>query len=243
MPGAVPPITRLVTPIRQLVWWSPAYRASVSAMALAGLAWQTLPEPGALALVDTVSRRAAALTRPRPADLSITDVAAVEQIVLAWLDPATRAGAEGALHARLAADQLGTLRAVCWLLALWAVILHLRTGEQPTDVLAGLSFNGVWRGPQAPETERIWEMLTDQVRTGALAALTDDEPTAAAFRASVIYTHGLAECLLHHSLVLMAGLWAVLVAHGLEPRDMAGTLALYTLDAADPPTGSFRPLA
>ncbi|ONH31905.1 hypothetical protein BL253_07105 [Pseudofrankia asymbiotica] len=212
-------------------------------MAPAGLAWQTLPEPGALALVDTVSRRAAALARPHPADLPIAEIVAVEHEVLRWLDPATRADAEGALIDRLTGDPMPTLRAVCWLTASWAVVLHLRTGYAPTEVLRQLTFGGVWRGPQAPETEQVWEFLTAQVRAGALAALTDDPSVAHAFHsAAATRVAGYPECLLHHGLVLMSGLWLTLAAHGVEPLDLAATLAVYTHDAFDRPTGSFRPL-
>jgi hypothetical protein len=212
-------------------------------MAPAGLAWQTLPEPGALALVDTISRRAAALARPHPGDLPIEEIVTVEREVLRWLDPATRAEAESVLVDRLGGDPMPTLRAVCWLTASWAVVLHLRTGYAPTEVLRQLSFGGVWRGPQAPETERVWEFLTAQVRAGALAALTDDAAAAQAFyAAATTQIPGYPECLLHHCLMLMSGLWFTLAAHGVEPHDLAATLAVYTHDAFDRPTGSFRPL-
>jgi hypothetical protein len=209
-----------------------------------GLAWQALPEPGTLALVDTVSRRAAALARPHPADLPFTEIVAVEQQIVRWLDPTTRRDAELALTGRLTGDPLPTLRSACWLLASWAVVLHLRTGEAPTEVLTRLTLSGVWRGPQAPETERIWELLTAQVRAGALAALTDDAPAALAFRAAAhARVPGYAEVLLHHCLLLMAGLFSTLVAYGVDPRDLASTLAVYTHDVLDRSTGSFRPLS
>jgi hypothetical protein len=208
-----------------------------------GLAWQALPEPGSLALVDQVSRRAAALARPHPADLPIAEIVVVEQLVTHWLDPATRREAEHALTGRLAGDPLRTLRALCWLLASSAVLLYLRTGQAPTEVLGRLTLGGLWRGPQAPETERIWELLTAQVRTGAFAALTDDVPSAQAFRSAVATpAPGYAEVLLHHGLLLLAGLWSTLRAHGLDPRGLASTLASYTVDTTEPPTSSFRPL-
>jgi len=212
-------------------------------MAAAGLAWQTLPEPGLLALVDTMSGRAAALARPHPADLSMAELVTVEQQVARWLDPATRLDAEYTLARRLAGDPMPTLRSVCWLIASWAVVLHLRTGAAPADVLDRLTLGGIWRGPQAPETERIWELLTAQVRAGAFAALTDDAGTATAFHAAAhTRVAGYAECLLHHSLMLTSGLWLTLVAHGVEPREVAATLAVYTQDTGERPQGSFRPL-
>ncbi len=193
--------------------------------------------------MDTISRRAAALARPHPGDLPIEEIVTVEREVLRWLDPATRAEAESVLVDRLGGDPMPTLRAVCWLTASWAVVLHLRTGYAPTEVLRQLSFGGVWRGPQAPETERVWEFLTAQVRAGALAALTDDAAAAQAFyAAATTQIPGYPECLLHHCLMLMSGLWLTLAAHGVEPHDLAATLAVYTHDAFDRPTGSFRPL-
>jgi len=212
-------------------------------MAPAGFAWQTLPEPGVLALVDTFSRRAAALARPHPADLPISEIVTVEQEILRWLEPATRLDAEIVLIGRLTHNPMPTLRAICWLIASWAVVLHLRTGQTPNEVLRQLTFGGVWRGPQAPETEQVWEFLTAQVRAGAFAALTDDAGAARAFHAAAATrVAGYPECLLHHSLMVMASLWTTLVTHGVEPRDVAATLAVYTEDALDRPAGSFRPL-
>jgi len=193
--------------------------------------------------VDTVSRRAAALARPHPGDLPIAEIVTVEHEVLRWIDPATRPEAEGVLVTRLTHDPMPTLRAICWLTASWAVVLHLRTGRAPTDILRQLTFGGVWRGPEAPETERVWELLTAQVRAGAFAALTDDAAAGRAFHAAAATPiAGYPECLLHHGLLLMAGLWHILAAYGVEPRDLAATLAMYTEDGLDHPAGSFRPL-
>src|SRR5215470_10938917 len=98
----------------------------------AGLAWQTLPEAGSLALVDAGSRRAVAITRPGGTELTMDDVVDIERLVLAWTDPGRQADAQDALDARLAADPVRTLTALGWLLAMWAVTVHLRTGRPPT---------------------------------------------------------------------------------------------------------------
>ncbi len=55
-----------------------------------GLAWQTLSDSGALALVDADSGRAAALGRPYPADLPMVQIVDIER--LAWAGWCRRAG-------------------------------------------------------------------------------------------------------------------------------------------------------
>jgi hypothetical protein len=211
-------------------------------MALAGLAWQTLPDAEALALVDTVSRRAAALARPHPSDLSMADIVDVERMALAWTDGGDRHAAGRSLTDRLRSDPVRTLRALCWLLAMWAVAIHLRTGEQPTAVLQNLALRGVWRGTEAPLSNQVWDSLDRRVRLGALAALTADPAFAETFRWHVTNPHQMAEALLRHTLLVMEGLSRRMRSLDLEPRDMAGTLALYTIDPAGPPAACFRPL-
>lgn len=211
-------------------------------MPLSGLAWQTLPDPGALALVDTTSRRAAALGRPHPADLSMVDIVDIERLVMEWLEPSTRAAAERALTDRLSSNPPQTLRALCWLIAMWAVAIHLRTGQPPTTVIATMRYRMVWRGPEAPATEQVWEALSDRIRLGATAALTADAASAEAFNASIQSPPGIAAVLLRHALGLMAGLVEDMRAIGVEPKDMASTLALYTVDPEGPAPPCFRPL-
>jgi hypothetical protein len=210
-------------------------------MAPAGLAWQTLPDAEALALVDTVSRRAAALARPHPSDLSMADIVDVERMALGWTDAGDRQAAES-LTDRLGSDPVRTLRALCWLLAMWAVAIHLRTGEQPTAVLQGLALREVWRGAEAPLSDQVWDSLDRRVRLGALAALTADPAFAETFRWYVTNPPQMAEVLLRHTLGVMEGLSRRMRSLGLEPGDMAGTLALYTIDPAGPPAACFRPL-
>ncbi|ABW11722.1 conserved hypothetical protein [Parafrankia sp. EAN1pec] len=211
-------------------------------MPLSGLAWQTLPDAGALALVDTSSRRAAALARPHPNELPMIDVVDVERLVVAWLSPHTRYAAEQHLAERVDDDPHRTMGALCWLLAMWTVTIHLRTGQSPSAVISAMSYRVVWRSPEAPESERVWEILTDQIRLGTLAALTADRDTAVEFHSRVDNPRGLAPVLLRHALGVMAGVVDDMNIIGVDPQDMAGTLALYTIDPDGPTVPCFRPL-
>jgi hypothetical protein len=109
-------------------------------------------------------------------------------------------------------------------------------------VLRGLTLRGVWRGPEAPLSDAVWEALDRRVRLGALAALTADPASAEAFRQGVCDPPRIARVLLRHTLLVMEELSRSMRSQGIEPRNMASTLALYTVDPAGPPAGCFRPL-
>lgn len=223
-------------------WLKGVLRVTVGLMSLSGLAWQTLPDAQALALVDMESRRAAALARPHPTDLSMVDIVDTERLVASWLASPTRAAAEQALFERAPSDLRRTARALCWLLAMWAVAMHLRTGRQPTAVVAALSYRQVWRSPEAPNTERVWDALTDRVRLGTMAALTADPATVEEFRRCLQDPPGIETVLVRHALGVMAGMVVDMRAQAIEPAEMAGTLALYTIDPDSPAVPCFRPL-
>ncbi|MCK9876473.1 hypothetical protein MXD59_11930 [Frankia sp. Ag45/Mut15] len=211
-------------------------------MPSAGLAWQTLSDPGALALVDAESGRAAALGRPHPADLPMVQIVDLERLAGAWLAPASRTRSEQHLYEQAHADPEHTLRGLCWLMAMWAVAVHLRTGCQPTAVVESLRVSGIWRGVEAPECERVWEELAERIRLGVLAELTGDPGATARFGECVRRPSGIAVILLDHTLRMVSDLHALMLNHDIDPREMAGTLALYTVDPQDPATACFRPL-
>jgi hypothetical protein len=260
--------------VRPVLWFTDLRQVNVSTMPLAGLAWQTLPETGALALVDMTSRRAAAVARPHPADLAMADIVEVERLVLAWSQPASwsqaassqaassqvassqavasqavassqaamRAEAEAALDARLAVAPLDTLRAVCWLLGMWIVTLHVQTGQSPHVLVQAVQARPSWDHLDLPQTHRLWDALTDRVRTGVLAALTGDPATVSAFAVVATVPPAMPEILLRHALTVAAAVYEDMLARGLDPSDMASTIALYTTDPDVAPTSYFRPL-
>jgi hypothetical protein len=211
-------------------------------MPLAGLAWQTLSDPGALALVDAESRRAAALARPHPADLPMVQIVDIERLVCGWLAPASRPRTERELRAQVIADPLTTLRGLCWLMAMWVVALHLRTGRQPTVIIDELSFSGIGRVPGAPQTEQVWENLLGRVRLGILAALTSDLTMTERFREALFHPPGIAPVILTYALRMIENLSRQMIDHGVDPQEMAGTLAQYTVDPQDQAAACFRPL-
>jgi hypothetical protein len=218
---------------------TPGYSAVMSD---AGLAWQTLPEAGSLALVDAASRRAVAVTQPCTHDLSMDDVVEIEHLVTTWTEGPYQTDAEQALLERLSTSPERLLRALTWLLAMWAVAVHVRTGQPPTAIVRALSYRGVWRSEQTPYTEQVWEALTERVRLGALAALTGDPATDAAFDDAIRHPPGIAEALMRHSLDLMRAVNDDMRLHNLDPAGLARALSIYTAAPALPVTQSFRPL-
>jgi hypothetical protein len=211
-------------------------------MSEAGLAWQTLPDAGSLALVDAASRRAVAITQPYGHALTMDDVVEIEHLVTCWTGGLYRADAERALRERLAGDPERLLRGLGWLLAMWAVAVHVRTGQPPTAIVRALSYRGVWRSEQTPYTEYVWETLTDRVRLGALAALTGDPATATAFDEAIRHPPGIAEALMRLSLELMGTITEEMRLYDLDPAGLARALSLYTAAPALPVAQSFRPL-
>ncbi|THJ45342.1 hypothetical protein [Candidatus Frankia alpina] len=207
-----------------------------------GLAWQTLSDPGALALVDADSGRAAALGRPHPADLPMVQIVDIERLAWGWLVPASRPQSERHLREQVAADPLNTMRGLCWLMAMWVVAVHLRTGRQPTLLIAELHVPGIWRGAQVPTSAAVWEDLAERIRLGVLAALTSDGDADARFEQGLRHPAGIAPVLLDYALRMLAELHRRMLDHGIDPREMAGTLALYTIDPQDRATACFRPL-
>jgi hypothetical protein len=211
-------------------------------MPSAGLAWQTLTDPGALALVDADSGRAAALARPHPADLPMVQIVDLERLATGWLTPATRPQSARHLSEQAAGDPLRTLRGLCWLMAMWVVAVHLRTGWQPTAIVGELQVPGIWRGAEAPYSARVWDDLAERVRLGVLAALTGDLDANDRFAAALSSPAGIAPILLEQTLRMLEDLHRQMLEQGIDPREMAGTLALYTVDPADRATACFRPL-
>ncbi|MCM3885782.1 hypothetical protein [Frankia sp. R82] len=211
-------------------------------MPSAGLAWQTLSDPGALALVDAESGRAAALGRPHPTDLPMVQIVDLERLTGGWLSPASRHQSERHLHEQADADPEHTMRGLCWLMAMWAVAVHLRTGWQPTAIVGSLRISGIWRGIDAPESERVWEAVAERIRVGVLAALTGDTATVIRFQECLRSPPGITSILLDYALRMISDLHVLMLDHDIDPREMAGTLALYTVDPQDPSTACFRPL-
>ncbi|KQC37366.1 MULTISPECIES: hypothetical protein [Frankia] len=211
-------------------------------MPSAGLAWQTLSDPGALALVDADSGRAAALARPHPADLPMVQIVDIERLAWGWLAPASRPQSERHLSEQVAADPLNTMRGLCWLMAMWVVAVHLRTGRQPTVLVAELRVPGIWQGPETPASTAVWEDLEDRIRLGILAALTSDADADTRFVETLRHPAGIAPVLLGYALRMLTDLHRQMLDHGIDPREMAGTLALYTVDPQDRATACFRPL-
>ncbi|OAA25445.1 hypothetical protein UG55_1022105 [Frankia sp. EI5c] len=171
------------------------------------------------------------------------DVVDIERLVVTWLSPQTRFAAEQKLVERAEDDPHRTMAALCWLLAMWTVTIHLRTGRPPATVVAAMSYRQVWRSPEAPQSERVWEALTDRIRLGVLAALTADADSAVEFHTHVDNPRGMGPIMLRHALGVMASMAEDMRIIGVDPQDMAGTLALYTIDPDGPTAPCFRPLA
>nr|MDT0666315.1 hypothetical protein [Micromonospora sp. DSM 115978] len=128
------------------------------------------------------------------------------------------------------------------LLGMWIVTVHVQTGQSPHILVQAVAARPSWGHLDLPETRQLWESLTERVRTGILAALTGDPATVSAFAVAATLPSAMPEILLRHALAVATALREDMAARGLEPTDMANTVALYTTDPVVAPASYFRPL-
>jgi hypothetical protein len=175
----------------------------------------------AVELYDTISGRTTLLRRP-PADLlEMDDVVRIEALALREGD---RPQAE--LFGALDADPFRVLTGMNWLIAYWAVLWDLRSGEPAGDLVRGLDYDGPWRGGASPEREQVWRSMSQRVRTGVLAALTGNPEAHRVYESEV---RRLApDLFLHVTLTIMDVLSHNLIRQDLGLDGMAAKLAEHT---------------
>jgi hypothetical protein len=195
--------------------------------------WSTLAEGDAVALRDTASGRSTLLRRPSAEWLVMDDVMRIEALAFRE-DEQPQAELFGAMDA----DPLRVLSGMNWLIAFWAVLWDLRSGEPAGDMVRTLDYSGPWRAGAIPEREQVWRTMSQRVRTGVFAALTGNVEAQRVYESEV---RRLApDVFLHVTLTIMDTLNRDLTRQGLPLDGMTAELARRTRAGAN--TGpSFTP--
>ena len=178
--------------------------------------WSSLPEGDAVELGDPVSDRRVVVRRPV---YPIEELVRLEEL-------AFRGAREAELFGAFDTDPLRVLDGLNWLLAFWTVLWDLRTTEPADEMVSTLDYLGPWRGSGTPERDRVWQVITERVRGGVLAALTGDPRLRETYEQEV---NRLApDIFLHVTLTIMEALAENLARHGLELEGMTARIAAHT---------------
>lgn len=186
--------------------------------------WSPHAEGGAVELHDTISGRTTLLRRPPVGLLAMDDVVRIEAL-------AFRAGdrPQAELFGALDADPFRVLTGMNWLIAYWAVLWDLRSGEPAGDLVRGLDYDGPWQATDAgasPEREQVWRSMSQRVRAGVLAALTGNPEAHRVYESEV---RRLApDLFLHVTLTIMGALSRDLTRQDLDLDGMAEKLSEHT---------------
>jgi hypothetical protein len=180
--------------------------------------WSPLSEGDAVELHDRTSGRRAVLRRPPAALLAMDDVVRIE--ALAFREGG---GPQAELFGALDTDPLRVLAGMNWLIAFWAVLWDLRSGNPAGDLIRGLDYDGAWRKGATPERDQVWRSMSQRVRAGVLAALTGNQEAHRVYESEV---RRLApDVFLHVTLTIMDTLSRDLTRQGLGLDGMAAGLA------------------
>lgn len=167
-------------------------------------------------LGDPVSDRRVVVRRPV---YPIEELVRLEEL-------AFRGAREAELFGAFDTDPLRVLDGLNWLLAFWTVLWDLRTTEPADEMVSTLDYLGPWRGSGTPERDRVWQVITERVRGGVLAALTGDPRLRETYEQEV---NRLApDIFLHVTLTIMEALAENLARHGLELEGMTARIAAHT---------------
>jgi hypothetical protein len=184
-------------------------------------AWSTLAEGDAVALRDTASGRSTLLRRPPAEWLEMDDVLRIEALAFREGDQP-----QAELFGAMDADPLRVLTGMNWMIAFWAVLWDLRSGEPANDMVRTLDYSGPWRAGSIPEREQVWRTMSQRVRTGVFAALTGNVEAQRVYEAEV---RRLApDVFLHVTLTIMDTLNRDLTRQGVPLEGMAAELAGHT---------------
>ncbi|WP_280256590.1 hypothetical protein [Nocardia wallacei] len=197
--------------------------------------WEPTGEADMVELQDLASGRAVQLVRPAADELPGELLADTEELVFRWASLGTHAQAEaelGDLHPP------STLLALSWLCALWAVVCETRLGKSAGDIIRDLDYRGGWRKIRTDEEAHIWNGLTQRVRLGALAALTEDPRAVESYYRARTDPPDIGPALVRHTLIHLDAFSQDMQLHDLQARGLAATLVAHT----DPLPGPRRRL-
>lgn len=189
-------------------------------------------------LRDLVSGRAVAIVRPDEQDLPESLLRRVERLVFEWANLLTQYDAWSDIHALHRRQPETVLRALSWLLALWAVVGETRVGKPADAIIRDLDYRGGWRDSDSAEDERVWAGLTQRVRLGGIAALTEDPRAVRAYHGACTESVDIGPLLLQHTLIHLDALSQDMDRAGIRARGLAASV----LDHTSPDPGPRRRL-
>lgn len=205
-----------------------------TAGAAGAMRWVTTPDEDSLELFDPLTGRSALVVRP-PDDVLVMDsLVRLEGLATAWGSLVTQEEADRELLALLHAEPYETFVGLSWMVALWCVACEVRTGISAVEGARGLDYHGPWRPADDPEAARLWQALTQRVRIGVLAALTEDERAVDAYREATTTPANVGPALLRHTVVLMDGFFQDMRRNGLDPRGLIASFAAQTRPTTRP---------
>lgn len=193
--------------------------------------WTPTPDASTLELHDAVSGRTALVVRPDEDDLPGDLLVHVESVAFRWANLATQTEAEPDVEALGRTDALRSLRALSWLLAFWAVVSETRFGTSALEIIRGVDYRGPWRRDRTPADTKMWEALTQRVRIGALAALSDDPRAVNAYLRAATEPANIGPALIRHTLIVLDGFSQDMQGHGVGPRGLVAAFVAGTSPA------------
>ena len=196
--------------------------------------WVPTDDPEMIELRDPVSRWGVRIVRPDSSELPGEFLTELESLVFQWENTSTQASADAYLALRGAREQIVILRGLSWLCALWAVVCETRLGKAADTIIRDLDYRGGRRSIHTAEEARLWEGMTQRVRLGALAALTEDPRAVAAYRAACTDPPDIAPALIGHTLVHLDGFSQDMQRHNLIARGLAAAVISHTSPGAGP---------
>ncbi|MBF6173372.1 hypothetical protein [Nocardia blacklockiae] len=197
--------------------------------------WTPTGEADMVELQDLVSGRAVQLVRPAEDELPGEFLADTEELVFRWANLGTHAQAEAELNSL---DCTATLHALSWMCALWAVVCETRLGKSAGDILRDLDYRGGWRKIRTEEEAHLWNGLTQRVRLGALAALTEDPRAVESYYRACGDPPDIGPTLVRHTLIHLDAFSQDMERHDLRAQG----LALAVVSHTDPLPGPRRRL-
>lgn len=179
-------------------------------------------------LHDHASGRAVEIVRPDEQDLPATLLRDVEALVFDWANLLTQYEAWADIHTLARRDPDGVFWALSWLLALWAVAGEARTGKPADAIIRDLDYRGGWRELHNADDERLWTGLTQRVRLGGIAALTEDPRAVRAYQDACAEPLDIEPLLLRHTLIHLDALSQDMDLAGMRARGLATAVLDHT---------------
>jgi hypothetical protein len=196
--------------------------------------WLRTADPAMVELRDPLSQRAVRIVRPDDAELPGDFLVELETLVFQWEDTTTQASADAYLALRGAQDRIAILHGLSWVCALWAVVCETRIGKPADNIIRDLDYRGGRRILHTADQERVWESLTQRVRLGALAALTEDPRAVAAYHEACTEPPGIAARLIRHTLIHLDGFSQDMQRHDIPARGLVAGVIGHTEPGSGP---------